>query len=258
MIDIIMPDSAKEYDGYMLMKFTTSYEYQQDFLNGNLFFNTADFFAKCDDEGRGDSDEGNTFIVDYENPNLISANLEKVGDTYAIVVCDYSKTPEDYKRGTIWDYSSAINRRRKIISFYTAFVNIQEQRVAPFDSRMKKEFGEYGILILNRQEFFQRVWKAIYESKKYTQVAMGFLDYIPQDKHQGLIDWNPFLKKEKFAYQNEFRATFVSDDDKPIKIELGCSFRDIAVPIMMKDLKEIHFDNGNLLYPAYSETETEE
>ena len=33
---------------------------------------------------------------------------------------------------------------------------------------------------------------------------------------------------------------------------------DIAVPIMMKDLKEIHFDNGNLLYPAYTETEADE
>ena len=78
---------------------------------------------------------------------------------------------------------------------------------------------------------------------------MGFLEYIPQTKQQGLIDWNPFLKKEKFSYQNEFRATFVSDDDKPTKIELGRSLRDIAVPIMMKDVKEIHFENGKLLYP---------
>ena len=132
-------------------------------------------------------------------------------------------------------------------------MNIKEQRVAPFDSRMKKEFGEYGILILNRQKFFKRVWQAIYESKKYTQAAMGFLDYISQDKHQGLIDWNPFLKKEKFSYQNEFRATFVSDDDQPIKIELGCSLRDIAVPIMMKDINEIHFENGKLLYPIKNE-----
>lgn len=253
MIDIGMPDNAKDYDGYMLMKFTTSYEYQQDFLNGNLFFNTADFFAKCDDEGRGDSDEGSTFIVDYENPNLISANLEKVGDTYPIVVRNYSDNPEDYRKGTVWDYSAAINRNRKIISFYTVFVNIKEQRVSTFDNRMEKEFGKYGILILNRQEFFHRVWKAIYESKKYSQVAMGFLDYIPKDEHQGFIDWNPFLKKEKFSYQNEFRVTFVSDDDKPIKIELGCSLRDIAVPIMINDLEEIHFENGNLLYPIYSD-----
>ena len=34
-----------KYDGYMLLKFTSCYEFQQDFLEGKLFFNTADFFC---------------------------------------------------------------------------------------------------------------------------------------------------------------------------------------------------------------------
>ena len=61
MIDIGMGAWVSDYDGYMLMKFTSKYEFQQDFLNGKLFFNTADWFANCEDEGRGDSDEGNSF-----------------------------------------------------------------------------------------------------------------------------------------------------------------------------------------------------
>ena len=97
-MDVRLRPEITGYDGYMLMKFTSKEQYRQDFLDGKLFFNTSDFFARCDDTGRGDRDEGMTFIIDPEKPAYISANLEKVGDKYAIVVRDYSDNPEEYKR----------------------------------------------------------------------------------------------------------------------------------------------------------------
>lgn len=250
-MDIGLPKEYNKFDGYMLMKFTTSGTYQEDFLNGKLFFNTADFFAQCDDQGRGDSDEGNTFIVDYENPLLVAANLEKIGNAYAMVVRDYKENPEAYKRGTVWEYSAAINRRRKIISMYTLFLNIANQTIDPFPIEIEKEFGHYGILVLNRQEFFERVVKAITSNSMYEKWGLGFVNYLPQEQQKGLIDWHPFIKKQKFSYQKEFRISFVSNDEKAIKLDLGCSLRDIAVPIMAKDLNEIFFKDGKLLYPTY-------
>ena len=250
-MDVSMHYDKKDYDGYMLMKFWEKEEYQQEFLDGKLFFNTADYFAKCDQNGRGDHNEGNTFVIDYENPNYVAANLEKVGDTYAIVVRDYSNNPTEFKRGTIWDYSAAINRNRKIISFYTMFVNIEQQLIAPFDPKMKEEFGEFGILILNRQEFFERVYNALNKNDEYANVGIGFIEYQPREKQQGITDWNPFIKKDDFDYQNELRITFTSNTDKPVKIDLGCSLKDIVVPIYYKDLDRIHFDDGKLLYPIY-------
>ena len=99
------------------------------------------FSQRCDDKGRGDADEGNTFIIDYENPGLKAANLEKAGDSYAVVVRDYSANPEEYRKGTIWEYSAAINRNRKILSMYTMFVNIAHQQIEPTSKKMKEEFG---------------------------------------------------------------------------------------------------------------------
>ena len=64
-------------------------------------------------------------------------------------------------------------------------------------------------------------------------------------------DWNPFIKKDDFDYQNELRITFTSNTDKPVKIDLGCSLKDIVVPIYYKDLDQIHFYDGKLLYPIY-------
>lgn len=235
----------------MLMKFWEKKDYQQDFLNGKLFFNTADFFAKCDQDGRGDHNEGNTFVIDYENSNYVAANLEKVGDTYAIVVRDYSNNPTEFKRGTIWDYSAAINRNRKIISFYTMFVNIEQQVITPFDHKMKEDFGDFGILILNRQEFFERVYNALKENDEYANADIDFIEYQPKEKQQGITDWHPFIKKDDFDYQNELRITFTSNTDQPVKLDLGCSLKDIVVPIYSKDLDQIYFDDGKLLYPVY-------
>jgi len=169
----------------------------------------------------------------------------------AIVVRDYSGNPEEYKRGTIWDYSSAINRDRKVLSLYTAYVDLAGKKVAPFSENMKAEFGEFGILILNRQVFFQRVHKALVENNFLKESYMGFVEYLPEVEQNGLIDWHPFVKKDRFKYQNEFRITFVSDNADPVMLDLGCSLRDIAVAINADDLKDIHFDDENLLYPVY-------
>lgn len=80
-----MGEWISDYDGYLLMKFTGKYEYQQEFLDGKLFFNTADWFANCEDVGRGDSNEGNTFIINHSNPGLVSANLEMINGQAMIV-----------------------------------------------------------------------------------------------------------------------------------------------------------------------------
>ena len=57
-----------------------------------------------------------------------------------------------------------------------------------------------------------------------------------EDVH-GFIEWNPFLKMPQFEYQNEFRISFVNDTQKPLKLDLGVSLRDIAFPIKASDLE---------------------
>lgn len=252
MIDIGMGEWISDYDGYLLMKFTGKYEYQQEFLDGKLFFNTADWFANCEDVGRGDSNEGNTFIINHSNPGLVSANLEMINGQAMIVVRDYTNNPEEYKKGTAWSYSAASNRFRKIISFYTTYVNLDKKTISPFPDNMSDEFGEYGILILDRSEFFYRVSEAFKNMKNCKEAKMGFVEY--SEIGTGLNDWHPFRKDiDKFGYQNEFRITYVDDTQNSFKLDLGKSLRDIAVPIMAEDVNEIHFEGDNLMYPTYRE-----
>lgn len=70
----------------------------------------------------------------------------------------------------------------------------------------------------------------------------------------GFNEWHPFRKEnDEFGYQNEFRITFVNDNRDVYMLDLGCSLRDIAVPIMAGDVNQIHFEGEKLLYPKYRE-----
>ena len=120
-MDIALPLWANPSDGYLLMKFTSQYDYQQSFLDGKLFFNTADYFARSEDKGRGDRYEGNTFVVNYNNPGLSAVTTEVIDGKLALVYRDYSSNPKEYRPGTVWDFSAAENRKRKIIR--NLFVN---------------------------------------------------------------------------------------------------------------------------------------
>ena len=254
LVDVGMLEAKLEkYDGYMLMKFTSTYQFQQDFLDGKLFFNTTDFFAKCDNEGQGDPDEGNTFVISPVNANLMAANLEEVNGKLAIVVRDYSNSPESYNPGAVWNMSAGENRYRKMICLYTMYVNVQCNEIAPFPEKMGKEFGEYGILILDRQQFFERVCAAIKKEVNIKKAQMGFVEYLQEKQVKGLVDWHPFLKMPKFEYQNEFRISFISDTTVPLKLELERDLRDIAVPIMAKDVGEFFMKENALHYPVYKE-----
>ena len=247
-IDINKGNWIKDYDEYMLIKFTRKYEYQQDFLDGRLYFNTVDFFRKCDAKGQGDSNEGNNFIINNQDPKMISANLEKVNGQYMIVVRDYTNNPLEYKPGIIKSYSAADNRNRKIICFYTMYINFENKKVSPFPKNMGQEFGEYGVLILNRQEFFKRVEVALKKIKNCNDPQMGFVEY--QEMAAGYNEWHTFKKEKKlFDYQNEFRITFKNENEKPYILDLECTLRDIAVPIVAEDVGQIYVEKQSIVYP---------
>lgn len=248
MIDIEMGPWVKEYNGYMLLKFTSSYDFQQCLLDGKMYFNTADWFANCEDRGRGDENEGNTFVVNHNKPGLMSVNFEMINGQAMLVPRDYTNNPSEYKKGTVWSYSSALNRFRKIISFYTAYVNSDKKVISEFPDNIEEEFGEYGVLILNRQEFFERVFNVFREMTDFKEPCMGFVEYQKMEK--GLNNWNPFRKDtNRFGYQNEFRITFVDDTREAVMLDLKRTIRDIAVPILASEVKKnIFFDKDQLQY----------
>lgn len=76
---------------------------------------------------------------------MISANLEKVNGQYMIVVRDYTNNPLEYKPGIIKSYSAADNRNRKIICFYTMYINFARSRGSGTVNLLIKREAREGI-----------------------------------------------------------------------------------------------------------------
>ncbi len=253
-MDIGLPPWREKDDGYLLMKFFETEDYLKDFLNGKIYFNTPDYFTKIENVGQADDDEGKEIIISQECSNNIAMNFENHnGKTYA-VVRDYSSCPEEYKPGTIISYSPAKNRYRKIVCFYSAYLNSNEQRIDISSRDMVSSFGKYAVVIPDRQLFFERLVDGINKQKNIIEAQIGFVEYVEAEQMNGLINWGPFKKNyEKFYWQNELRATFINDTRDPVKLDLEKDLRDLAFPIMEGDFGEIFLTKEGLLYPIYEE-----
>lgn len=240
--------NSKGTGQYLLLKFFSKYEYLEDFINGKLFFNSIDYFANSDTKGQGDPNEGNNFIIDNDSTTYISAQI--INNGTMIKINDYSNDKENYVPNTIFSYSSAINRRRKLISFYTMFYDSEKEIFSNFDNNMISEFGEYAVLIINPNELIERI-KKVAKQNEYTDFKSSFIEYKSLRKNKGFIEWNCFCKDDIYSYQNEYRISFVSNSEQRIVLDLKSSLRDIVKIIDPKDLDCIHFSNGLINYPVY-------
>lgn len=255
----LSPYVNEGYDSYILLKFTDSYEHQQKFLDGKLYFNTSDYFMMCDEEGRGDVTEGNEWVIDPQSDGYQAANLRIINGNAIIEIVDYSTKLEDYQPGTIFSYSPAVNRKRKLISCYTLYIDSQNNRIQEIDERMGIEFGEFGILITDTLAFYTRLEEGIRKHKGLRNAQFGFVEYMDNAKKIGLTEYNSFLKQSEYSYQNEFRATFIDEESAPneaVTIEVGY-LRDIAYPLYKDGIKELFMKDGLLNYPKYIVTEEE-
>ena len=176
--------------------------------------------------------------------------MEMIDGKAVIVARDYSKEPCNFRPSGIVQYSTESNRRRKLMSFYTAFCNTSKNIIDIPSIKHTDEFGEYGIFITNRNEFFDRVIKKVKAVDKLQEAKFGFVQYINEPEIKGLYNWNPYMKRKKYSEQNEFRITYIDSTDKPCFLEVG-DLKDIVFPIMKKDINELFFDDRGFNYPIY-------
>lgn len=253
-LEDLKPYSKDGYDGFFLMKYTSTYKYQQEFLDGLLYFNTSDYFSKCEKEGQGDETENLAWKINPERHGFYSARPIRCNNQMMIAIIDYSEHPEGFKPGTVFSYSPAEYRFRKLISFYTVYTDSIDNRVYPFPDNLETTFGKYGILITNPLEFYKRVVSGLQHTEETIKnPQLGYVDYMSPEEEQGLIEYSPFIKPSRFNEYNEFRITFIGDDNNAKKIDIGYTLRDICFPIYEGGYKEMFILEKTFHFPKYSE-----
>ena len=248
------PTYANErYNRFFLMRFFQTEEFRKYFLSGKLYMRSQTDFSKEEyGVGRDDWTEGADLIVAPRNQKTFPDVRFVTGEdgSVAVQVIEYTERPEGYRDNQFFVSYPLSNQRRNIYCMYTLWCNTKENLLSNIDIEGMKSFGEYGVLIADWREFFNRIGQAVKDEASITQVNCGFVNYIEDSNMKNVMEMNPFIKPANgFDYQNEFRLCADTDNTNLLELDTHTDFSDIAVPIRLTDFaKTASFYDGYLKY----------
>ena len=215
----------------LLIKVTSRQDYSDQFLNGDLYCNRLSCFRMLeDDDQRGDSFEATMVyppgsILTLENTNLLTSEknvwtipptdladnirLRPDAPNHLNVFCMYAVDFNDLKRTPNDDTKVTVELTEKLW-----------------------DFGDYAVIVFNVPTFIQRVEKEVL-ARRYKAMLGRVVYYDPMI---GLPDVPlneslAFFKRNRFAYQKEFRFVFNTSiiGNNAITVSIG-DISDIAFP----------------------------
>jgi hypothetical protein len=195
----------KDTDKGLFIKIVPS-ERADNFLSGELYFNTDKYFSVLDSEDKVRSDPDEDVDESWQIKE-ISIQDNESGEYIPI---GGLINPVKYRYGN-----------RQQFNIFCAYV-LLETIDFEIDNRIV-EFGDTAIVICNAIEFTKRLHKAAN--------GMGFsvcqqpIEYVDKAKYHGFM--GPFRKYETFRYQSEFRYLLSPGNGEPIKLQVA-DLRDLC------------------------------
>jgi hypothetical protein len=180
-------------------------EHVENFLDGNLYLNTATYFSQLD--------QSDTVRAD---PNDCVSEARKVLEV-AIQDDKENWVPIGGVQSPIIFRSDEL-RDLNILCLYT----LTDRQYDSFDDR-NLEFGSVAIFISDLPEFVRRLREAATLSD--WTIEQGPIHYVERMDHDGPM--GPFVKFQEYLYQREFRFAFTTYKREPCRLNVG-SLRDIT------------------------------
>lgn len=195
--------------------------YVDDFLNGNLYLNTDNYFAEIDgsDALRSDINEGADAARQIKEISIQN-------DSGDMVPIGGVQNPLIYRYGS-----------KEAINVLCMFM-FTDQSHFSFDER-NLNFGNTAILIKDAKEFVKRFKSAAYSAKR--KLSHGPVEYVHRASYDGVM--GPFKKFSEYSYQNEFRFVLHGGDLKPVIFPIG-SIRDICTVCDSSELPNFGITNS--------------
>lgn len=216
-----------------LIKIFKCKKYANDFLNGNLYCNTLDYFRKLEsnEKERGDKREGQ-LPLPIESIQFESKELGK--HTYKVV-----NTPEKLPT---FSYQGIEYINIFSMSFIPAKIRNKTLDLK-ISSRHFECFGNYLVVVLHFPEFMSRIKKTLNNSNYiYGCQKVNYYNpdqvVAPEHQFEELI----FMKDHKFKWQNEYRIAFETNiqNNQPVTLKIG-DINDIAM-LADNEKKEVYFN----------------
>lgn len=238
---------GKDYYSSILFKVCPNLLYLKDFVEGRFFMNTNAFFSEKEkkgilSDGQFDKLEGTqTLLNSTEDVELVIDFTEEEPR-----ILQGKRGEIEYRGTPIINAKLSIKQPFNIYCMYSVWYGRKNGLITKVDGRIKAELGEYFAIILDKEEFLNRVERAVknlpYNLK--SDIQYGFVNYIKTEKHP-YVDLGIFKKDEKYMYQNEFRIALELDrEPAPLQyFEVG-DLSDIVLGGKTEELLGIEFKDN--------------
>lgn len=236
-----------EYPNSILIKVCPNWNFLMDFVSGKFFMNTSNWFSKNENEKNLTSSQ-----FDYlEDAKLLLNATEDVD-----LVIDFTEKEAriiqgkhgafKYNGTPIVNTTHGRKAPSNIYCLYSVWHGHENATITKVDDRIRTGFGEYFAIILNKEEFLNRVERAAKKLlyKLNSNIQYGFVNYI-NTKSFPSVNLDTFIKDEKFIYQNEFRIALELDrEPAPLQyFEVG-DLSDIVLIGKTKYLLQIKLEDN--------------
>lgn len=232
---------------FLLYKFFDTKEYRDIFLNGILFSKKLSYYRNQENNAPGvnDSFENVELIVIADKAHLVQTKfVEMDGHVYAqFTEYEDNDKPKDYSENQGFIAHNRIDYNAFCMSSICAD---DSGVITKFDKRNRKDFGQYGVLILDMPKFFDRIKDALNDNSNVTNIEANFIEYINYEKRDCVQRWSPFSKFDEFEHQQEFRFVFNCTDDGDLWYKTNPLF-DIAIQIDDKNAFFESINEGSIL-----------
>ncbi|WP_336769933.1 hypothetical protein [Pantoea ananatis] len=233
----------------ILLKVFSSEKYRNDFLNGNLYMNTINYFRKYEEEAEGNVGDKYEALTGWMHPKEFKFQFEVNGVKHDL-------NPEDLA-GPV---TISMHRHDHANVFCMTHLHSHDIDMSNVKSqeehdKLKEYFtlpddvinlGEYMVIITNPKEFISRAL-AKGEELVMTGEALDYrskqVTYYDQAEKSLFLEDGldaPFYKQSLYSHQNEYRLCLNRENpnDEPFKMNIG-DLRDLSVEIMTKEFNSL-------------------
>lgn len=222
----------------ILIKVFEKPEYLKDFIMGKLYMNTNFIFSDIEQQNK----MSNGQYDDFEGTQVVLNPTEEIE-----CVIDFSndeprvlqgKRGELHYEGVpVWNVQLGRGENiENIFCMYSLWYDLDNNLTTEVDNKIISEFGDYCALILDKEEFIDRIEKAIdkIEYNIKSDLRYGYVDYVDIDREY--VELGTFKKRKQYQYQNEFRiAIGLEREAEPLVLNIG----DLSDIILIGNTKTI-------------------
>lgn len=198
-------------------------EHMEQFRTGLLYMNALSYFQRLEaDTARGDRYEGIDSILQPQH----------LGEAYIDSGIPTIGRIEISREDLAGPITVAMNRTSRC-NLFCLYALTSPVRDVLFSSEHDWFGGDSLVLIINTQEFLNRISKAALERKLPLQGAP--VEYFDETSYSGKV--GRFKKSSRFSYQHEYRIAIETGIEGPFLFQIG-DIRDITSEVIPFDRAE--------------------